>query len=315
MTDRFERAVAGFDAINAEDPRRERVDGAEQPKELAYARRMSDTLTRFEPGASEALRLAARAQHIGRWHIPRSDYPDGRKGYKQWRTRLMQHHAEVAGNVLREVGYDDDTVERVGRLLRKQGLKRDPEVQALEDVVCLVFLEHYFEEFAREHDDDKLVDILRKTWGKMGERGRAAALELPLGDRAARLVGTALAEPPAAEAAVTQGGETVVTDDASPLETDVQDEVHRPRVVIAYCTQCRFLLRAAWLAQELLTTFSDTLGEVALRPATGGVFEVLVDGDLIFSRRDEHRFPEAKEVKQLLRDRIAPGQDLGHSDR
>jgi CRP-like cAMP-binding protein len=170
------------------------VDGADQPKELVYARRMSDTLARLEPSASEPLKLAARAQHIARWQIPRTTFPAGRQGYKQWRTRLMEHHAALASEVLRRVGYDDPTVARVTQLLRKQGLKRDAEVQTLEDVACLVFLADYFDDFARQHDDDKLVDILKKTWVKMSERGREAALALDLGGRAARLVGRALAE-------------------------------------------------------------------------------------------------------------------------
>jgi hypothetical protein len=197
MTDagtRLDRALSEFDRINAEDPRREAVDGAEQPKELVYARRMSETLGRLQPDASEALRLAARAQHIARWQIPRATFPAGRQGYKQWRTRLMEHHADLASDVLRRVGYDEATVARVTQLLRKQGLKRDAEVQTLEDVACLVFLQDYFDEFARQHDDDKLVEILRKTWVKMSERGREAALALELGERTARLVGRALAE-------------------------------------------------------------------------------------------------------------------------
>ncbi|MEX2529282.1 MAG: DUF4202 domain-containing protein, partial [Gemmatimonadota bacterium] len=191
---RLTRAFAEFDRINVGDPRTELVDGRPEPKELVYARRMTAALERFEPDASEALRLAARAQHVERWSIPRSDYVSGRAGYKRWRTRLMQHHAEVATRVLREVGYEGEIIERVAGLLRKQGLKRDPEVQTLEDVICLVFLEYYFDDFAREHDDDKLVAILRKTWGKMSERGREAALRLDLSLKATRLVGRALDE-------------------------------------------------------------------------------------------------------------------------
>ena len=87
------------------------------------------------------------------------------------------------------------------------------------------------------------------------------------------------------------------------------------RVEIKYCVQCRWLLRAAWMAQELLTTFETELGEVALLPGSGGVFEVRLNGEIIFSRSEQGRFPESKELKQLLRDRIAPGRDLGHSDR
>jgi hypothetical protein len=105
----------------------------------------------------------------------------------------MGMHAQIAGDALREVGYDEAVVARVGQLLRKEGIKRDPEVQTLEDVACLVFLRWYFTEFAAEHDDDKLVDILRKTWLKMSSRGRAAAGVLELGERGARLLGRALA--------------------------------------------------------------------------------------------------------------------------
>jgi selenoprotein W-related protein len=89
----------------------------------------------------------------------------------------------------------------------------------------------------------------------------------------------------------------------------------RPRVEIEYCTQCRWLLRAAWMAQELLTTFEAELGGVALVPGAGGVFEVRVDGKTIWSRKERGRFPESKELKQLVRDRVAPDRDLGHADR
>lgn len=184
----FER----FDEINAQDPRRELVHGAPQPKELIYAHRMSARLDRLDPEASDALRLAVRAQHIARWRIPRSEYPDGKAGYKRWRTDLMRYHAELAGRILGSVGYGNETIETVARLLRKEGLKRNADVQTLEDVACLVFLEHYFDDFAEDHEDEKLVDILRRTWAKMSERGRAAALELPLGERARRLVGEAI---------------------------------------------------------------------------------------------------------------------------
>ncbi|GAB6066864.1 SelT/SelW/SelH family protein [Methylothermus subterraneus] len=88
-----------------------------------------------------------------------------------------------------------------------------------------------------------------------------------------------------------------------------------PRLEIEYCARCNFLLRAAWLAQELLTTFAEELGEVALKPSGGGVFEIRLDGEILWSRQREGRFPEAKEIKQRVRDRIAPQKSLGHSDR
>ena len=178
--DRFRRAVERFDAANGEDPNRELADGAEQPKELVYARRMTARLDRFRPDAPEPVRLAARCQHIRRWTIPRTDYPDGREGYRRWRTDLGRFHADTAAVILHDVGYGDDVVARVGSLLRKERLKADPDVQLLEDVICLVFVEHYLAGFAPKHDEETLAGVLRKTWRKMSEDGRRAALALDL---------------------------------------------------------------------------------------------------------------------------------------
>jgi hypothetical protein len=178
-TERFKRAIAGFDAANAQDPNRERANGGNHPKELLYAERMSAMLDRYAPDASEALRLAVRCQHIQRWKIPRGEYPKTPQGYKQWRTRLMEFHAETAGAILRASGYDDDMTRRVQALLKKKGLKINAETQLLEDVIDLVFLEHYLAVFVAghgEYDEAKWIDILRKTSEKMSARGRAAAL-------------------------------------------------------------------------------------------------------------------------------------------
>jgi hypothetical protein len=153
---------------------------------------MSEWLERLEPNASEALRLAVRAQHIRRWTIARSDYPMDRSGYLRWRAALAKLHAETAGRILREAGYDEDTVRRVAALIRKERLKLDPEAQLLEDVACLVFLENYFADFASRHDEIQVVEILRKTWKKMSGRGHAAALALPLAPHARALVERAL---------------------------------------------------------------------------------------------------------------------------
>ncbi len=173
-------ACGRFDETNAEDPNRVPFEGTLQPEELLYARRMTERLDRFAPAASEALRLAARCQHIRRWMIPRGRFPAGRTGYRSWRGTLATYHADTAAVILDDVGYDDATVSRVRALLRKEGLKSDPDVQALEDVACLVFLEHYLVEFVTEHDESKIVNILRKTWRKMSDRGRASALQLDL---------------------------------------------------------------------------------------------------------------------------------------
>jgi Domain of unknown function (DUF4202) len=179
--DRFNAAIAAFDAANSADPNSERDGEAEHPKELVYARRMSTMLERYAPDASEAVRLAVRCQHIRRWEIPRDQFPKTPEGYRAWRKRLMDFHAEVAGRILEAVGYDAEAVAHVLALIRKERLKRDPDAQLVEDVVDLVFLEHYLERFVADHpeyDEAKLADILKKTWAKMSERGRAAALKL-----------------------------------------------------------------------------------------------------------------------------------------
>ncbi len=192
--ERLESALARFDAANAEDPNRELVDGSERPKELVYGERMSRWLERLAPGASEALRLAVRCQHLRRWTIPRDRYPMDGAGYKRWRATLGRFHAEAAGAILRELGYSDADIGRVQALVRKEGLKSDPEAQTLEDVACLVFLESYFPDFATRHARDKVIDIVRKTWKKMSGPARAAALELPMPSEARALVEEALGQ-------------------------------------------------------------------------------------------------------------------------
>lgn len=186
MTDkqRFERAIALFDAANAADPNKEIVDGKEMPKELLYARRMSEMLDRFAPDAPEAVKLAVRAQHIERWKVPRSDYPMDRTGYLQWRTGLYKYHAETAGRLMEEAGYDDEAIARVQSAVGKKGLKVNPETQLLEDVVDLVFIEHYMLDFAARHpeyDEEKWIGIIRKTWQKMSKEAREFALAGKIG--------------------------------------------------------------------------------------------------------------------------------------
>jgi hypothetical protein len=193
---RFEAAIARFDAVNAEDPNVEIEHGVSYPKEVLYARRMSGCLSRVAPDASEALQLAVRCQHIRRWAIPRKDFPMDTQGYNKWRNALKKLHGEVAAQILAEVGYEPELMERVRFLVQKRQLKIDPEVQLLEDVICLVFLQYYFLDFAAQHPEDKVIDIVRKTWGKMTPRGQQLALQLPLPGPAKALVGKALAPEP-----------------------------------------------------------------------------------------------------------------------
>ena len=198
---RFRCAIEGFDALNAADPNTEPTPAGPVAKELLYARRMSDRLAQFAPEASAAVKLAVRAQHICRWKIPRVDYPMTRAGYLRWRRELGAFHAETAGKVMRACGYAEATIEEVASILRKERLKLNPAAQLLEDVACLVFLEHYFDDFAQKQDEEKLLNILRRTWAKMSEEGRQAALALDLPAHLSALARKALA-PPAIRQAV-----------------------------------------------------------------------------------------------------------------
>ena len=189
---RFDDAIRGFDDANAEDPVLERVEGEDLPKELVYGRRMSRWLERLAPDAPESVKLAARAQHIRRWEVPRDTYPEGRAGYLKWRTDLHKRHADIAATILQDAGYDDETIGRVRTLLRKRGLKTDPDVQLMEDVICLVFLEHYFHDFAQKHDEEKLISIVQKTWKKMTEKAHEAALQLDYAPEDLALIQNAL---------------------------------------------------------------------------------------------------------------------------
>lgn len=180
-TQRFNDTLAAFDALNSQDQTIIMVDNVAQPKALIYAQRMSEMLARYAPDASEALQLAARSQHIQRWKIPRSDYPMTKPGYFAWRTKLKSFHAEIATQVLTTHGFDETTINKVCALLNKENLSSDPEMQTLEDVIVLAFLEHDLTEFAGmhpEYTEAKFVDILRKSYLKMSPKGREAALSL-----------------------------------------------------------------------------------------------------------------------------------------
>lgn len=191
--DRLERAIAAIDAANAEDPNAIVVDGVSRPKEQAHAELMSAWVRRLDPAAGDAQLLAARAHHLRRWELPRGDFPEGRAGYLRWRTAQKKRHADAVAVILREVGYGEDVIDRVGRIVRKEGLGTDPAVQVHEDALCLVFLQTQLTELAdRLDDDDKLVDVIRKTAGKMSPGALATALELSLTDRERALVTRAL---------------------------------------------------------------------------------------------------------------------------
>ncbi len=191
---RLLRTIQKIDLHNEQDPNLVSHNGQQVAKELLYSQRMTEMLEQFEPNASEYLQLAVRAQHIQRWKIPRDSYSMDKKGYLIWRTELKQMHAELTALIMRENGYQDHEIAHTSNLINKKKLKTDPEAQALEDVACLVFLAYYFDEFIAKHEaeEEKIIDILQKTWKKMSERGHTAALKLPLSAKASDLVQQAL---------------------------------------------------------------------------------------------------------------------------
>ncbi|MCU0954512.1 MAG: DUF4202 family protein [Hyphomicrobium sp.] len=188
----LQHVISRIDQANAEDPNLILIDGIPRPAELVYSERMSAMLARHVPDASDALQMAVRAQHLRRWTIPRNQFPMDRAGYHRWRGELKQRHAEWTAAILKECDVSDDVTSRVASLIRKENLKTDPEAQALEDVACLVFLQHYAVDFSAQHDASKMIGILQKTWRKMSEGARRAALEIPLDPNVRSLVEAAL---------------------------------------------------------------------------------------------------------------------------
>lgn len=172
-TDHLSATLAAIDKANAADPNHA-ADGT--PEALLYGQRMSDELARLVPDASDLLQVAVRGQHIERWTSPRASYPEGREGYLAWRRDLGAFHATRVAEIMEASGYGVAEAERAGRMLRKEGIKRDPDVQALEDVACLTFLRWYFLPFAASHDESDISRIVQKTARKMSPRGRARAL-------------------------------------------------------------------------------------------------------------------------------------------
>lgn len=172
MSDKMEQVLQAIDTANAADPNLE--DG--QPASLLYGQRMSSELARLFPDASEPLQIAARGQHVERWKLKRDTYPEGRVGYLTWRKDQARHHADVVATLMQDADYDASDIETASQMLRKEGLKRDAGVQALEDVICFVFLKWYFAPFAAKHTEDKIQNIVEKTARKMSTQGRTRVL-------------------------------------------------------------------------------------------------------------------------------------------
>ena len=192
MNTKFEKVITYIDEKNSKDFNSEVFEGHKYPKALLYSQRMTAKLLEVAPQASEALQVAIRAQHICRWEIPRKKYPMDRIGYFKWRNDLKKMHANITSEILEEVGYDQEFIKRVAFLINKKRIKKDPESQLLEDIVCLVFLEYYLEAFMAKHTKEKVIDILQKTWVKMSSKGQKLALQLPLSKQSLNMVMQAL---------------------------------------------------------------------------------------------------------------------------
>lgn len=189
---KLQTAFELFDAYNKQDPHRVNWNGTEYPAEYFYALQLYNWVMKINEGASETLLLASRCQHIGRWKIPRETYPAGKAGYLRWRSDLAKFHASEAGHLLQEAGYNPTEIQDVQRILLKQNLKTDDNVQVMENALCLVFMEFQLEDFMMKHDDEKIVRILQKSWTKMSEPGRVAASSLNLSIKARALLNKAL---------------------------------------------------------------------------------------------------------------------------
>jgi hypothetical protein len=186
--DRLHRVFAAIDAVNAEDPHRVEVDGRQVAAELVYGQRITETLHRMVAEPSEPMRIAARGQHIGRWRLARKSYPEGRAGYLAWRRQQRVNQAEKLGQIMAAEGYGADDIARVGTLIRKENMRADAEVQIFEDIICVMFFEHYLGDFVSRVEQEKLADILVKTWRRMSPLGRRYALMLELPEVVTRLM-------------------------------------------------------------------------------------------------------------------------------
>ncbi|PCI18624.1 MAG: hypothetical protein COB62_06580 [Piscirickettsiaceae bacterium] len=184
MSNLLKKTLQLIDDANASDPN----DGVE----ALYSQRMLQTLEAFEPNASDSLTLACYAQHVCRWKLIRKDYPAGLKGYLTWRTDLAKLHAVILRDAMAQSGYADSDIARAANIIQKKNIKADPETQILEDVSCLVFLSHYFDAFSVKHADEKIIDIVQKTWRKMSGTGHVAALKINFSAQQKILINKAL---------------------------------------------------------------------------------------------------------------------------
>jgi len=191
----LELVIKAVDYKNDQDPNKVTVDGDTIAKELLYSQRLTTWLNEICEAPSEELQIAARAQHLCRWMTPRADYPEGKKGYLKWRSELKTFHADMVTKMMAKARYSDNACNKVRELIEKKNYAKDPQGQILEDAVCLVFLEFEFDAFVKkwQYDDEKVIDIVQKTWAKMSEVGHEYALKLKMSKNQTRLIQLALA--------------------------------------------------------------------------------------------------------------------------
>ncbi len=191
------KTLAAIDDINRQDPNLIAVNNSQQPKELVYGQQMTDCLNQYWPNANELLQIAVRAQHIKRWQLKRTEFPEGKAGYYKWRIAQGKFHAELTASIMLAQGYSDDDAQKCASIIRKENLKTNPDSQTLEDVACLVFLMHYFDEFAGKYtqndNEAKIIRIVQLTWKKMSDMAHEIALSLTLPKHLAAIVAKALA--------------------------------------------------------------------------------------------------------------------------
>lgn len=192
MNNSLQQCFEAIDAVNAKDPEQVDYHGRLTAKAVLYGQRMSACQKQFFDHASELLCIAVRAQHLERWVIGRDQYEKNRSGYLQWRKALAKHHADRCRSIMQQHGFSESDCDVVAELLQKKNLKTNPETQCLEDVACLVFLQHYFDDFSTQHTEDKIIRIVQKTWAKMSAQGHNIALQLELSDNSSKLINKAL---------------------------------------------------------------------------------------------------------------------------
>jgi len=190
--DKLNAAFTQFDNCNQQDPNVFTWHGESYPQEYFLALKLYGWILKLAPEASEELLLASRSQHIGRWEIPRNSYPDGREAYLQWRKDLAKYHAKTAADILQNLGYNEEQIAHVTRIILKQKIKADAEVQTMENALCLVFLEFQYEDFYPKHNGDKVINILKKSLLKMDAAGHAFALKLSYSDKGVHYIQEAL---------------------------------------------------------------------------------------------------------------------------